>query len=123
MYPIITTPNDNIANNIIQTLYPDRTVVGIDMRNLYENGGMVHCVTQQQPATCINTTPEIVGSTNVCGLTTTTYSISPILPCATYQWIINNGTIISGGGPNDTTCTVQWNNSGLGNIQVQQTTP
>lgn len=23
-------------------------VVGIDVRNLYENGGMIHCVTQQQ---------------------------------------------------------------------------
>ncbi|WP_317046011.1 agmatine deiminase family protein [Flavobacterium laiguense] len=23
--------------------------VGIDVRNLYQNGGMVHCVTQQQP--------------------------------------------------------------------------
>jgi agmatine deiminase len=25
-------------------------VIGIDVRNLYENGGMIHCVTQQQPA-------------------------------------------------------------------------
>lgn len=41
--------NDATANSIIQTLYPTRTVVGIDCRNLYENGGMVHCVTQQQP--------------------------------------------------------------------------
>ena len=24
-------------------------MVGIDVRNLYENGGMVHCVTQQHP--------------------------------------------------------------------------
>lgn len=41
--------NDKIANKIIQDLYPDRTVVGIDVRNLYANGGMIHCVTQQQP--------------------------------------------------------------------------
>jgi agmatine deiminase len=41
--------NDAAANAIIQALYPNRTVVGIDVRNLYENGGMVHCVTQQQP--------------------------------------------------------------------------
>lgn len=41
--------NDTKANAIIQTLYPNRKVVGIDVRNLYENGGMVHCVTQQQP--------------------------------------------------------------------------
>jgi len=24
-------------------------VIGIVVRNLYENGGMIHCVTQQQP--------------------------------------------------------------------------
>ncbi len=49
LVPNYNDPNDSVANSIIQTLYPDRTVVGIDVRNLYENGGMVHCVTQQQP--------------------------------------------------------------------------
>lgn len=49
LVPNYKDPNDAIANGIIQTLYPTRTVVGIDVRNLYENGGMVHCVTQQQP--------------------------------------------------------------------------
>ncbi len=49
LVPNYNDPNDNIANNIIQAFYPNRTVVGIDVRNLYENGGMVHCVTQQQP--------------------------------------------------------------------------
>jgi agmatine deiminase len=33
---------------MIQNLYPNRKVVGIDFRNVYANGGMVHCVTQQQ---------------------------------------------------------------------------
>lgn len=42
--------NDKIANETIQKQYPDRKVIGIDVRNLYENGGMIHCVTQQQPA-------------------------------------------------------------------------
>lgn len=50
LVPNYSDPNDVIANGIIQTLYPGRTVIGIDCRNLYENGGMVHCVTQQQPA-------------------------------------------------------------------------
>lgn len=50
LVPNYHDPNDAIANALIQTLYPSRTVVGIDVRNLYENGGMVHCVTQQQPA-------------------------------------------------------------------------
>lgn len=49
LVPNYNDPNDTIANSIIQTLYPNRTVVGIDVRNLYQNGGMVHCVTQQQP--------------------------------------------------------------------------
>lgn len=49
LVPNYNDPNDTVANSIIQSLYPTRTVVGIDVRNLYENGGMVHCVTQQQP--------------------------------------------------------------------------
>lgn len=42
-------PNDSVAISIIQALYPTRETVGIDVRNLYVNGGMIHCVTQQQP--------------------------------------------------------------------------
>ncbi len=49
LVPNYNDPNDAVANAIIQGLHPGRTVVGIDCRNLYENGGMVHCVTQQQP--------------------------------------------------------------------------
>lgn len=49
LVPNYKDPNDETANNIIKNLYPTRTVVGIDVRNLYENDGMIHCVTQQQP--------------------------------------------------------------------------
>lgn len=49
LVPNYNDPNDAIANQMIQALYPTRTVVGIDVRNLYANGGMIHCVTQQQP--------------------------------------------------------------------------
>jgi agmatine deiminase len=49
LVPEYKDPNDAVARSILQRLYPDRTVVGIDVRNLYRNGGMVHCVTQQQP--------------------------------------------------------------------------
>lgn len=49
LVPNYNDPNDVLANSIIQGLYPNRTVIGIDVRNLYENGGMIHCVTQQQP--------------------------------------------------------------------------
>lgn len=49
LVPEYKDPNDAVARSILQRLYPDRRVVGIDVRNLYRNGGMVHCVTQQQP--------------------------------------------------------------------------
>ncbi len=49
LVPNYNDPNDAVANSLIQALYPTRTVVGIDVRNLYANGGMIHCVTQQQP--------------------------------------------------------------------------
>lgn len=49
LVPNYNDPNDATANALIQTLYPSRTVIGIDVRNLYQNGGMIHCVTQQQP--------------------------------------------------------------------------
>lgn len=49
LVPTYNDPNDTIAIKMIQNLYPTRTVVGIDCRNLFANGGMIHCVTQQQP--------------------------------------------------------------------------
>ena len=49
LVPIYKDANDGLALSILQQLYPGRTVVGIDVRNLYRWGGMVHCVTQQQP--------------------------------------------------------------------------
>ncbi|WP_250254266.1 agmatine deiminase family protein [Chryseobacterium sp. Marseille-Q3244] len=49
LVPNYNDPNDIVANQIIQQLYPDKQVIGIDCRNLFANGGMVHCVTQQQP--------------------------------------------------------------------------
>ncbi len=49
LLPTYNDPNDAQAKIILQKLYPTRTVVGIDSRNLYSQGGMIHCVTQQQP--------------------------------------------------------------------------
>jgi agmatine deiminase len=49
LVPNYNDPNDAVANALIQNLYPNRKVVGIDFRNVYANGGMIHCVTQQQP--------------------------------------------------------------------------
>lgn len=49
LVPNYNDANDEKANDIIQKLYPTRKVVGIDVRELYKEGGMIHCVTQQQP--------------------------------------------------------------------------
>ena len=55
LVPIYNDPNDSIALSIIQNLYPSKTVVGIDCSNMYYEGGMVHCVTQQQPISLVST--------------------------------------------------------------------
>lgn len=42
--------NDDKALGIIRELFPDRSVVGIDCLDLVEEGGTLHCISQQQPA-------------------------------------------------------------------------
>jgi agmatine deiminase len=49
LVPNFDDPNDALANEIIQELFPDKTVVGIPAVELGKDGGGVHCVTQQQP--------------------------------------------------------------------------
>ncbi|MFK7931971.1 MAG: agmatine/peptidylarginine deiminase [Saprospiraceae bacterium] len=48
--PNFNDPMDAVANGIIQDLYPNRRVMGIDCRKLWQDGGALHCVTQQVPA-------------------------------------------------------------------------
>jgi agmatine deiminase len=43
-------PNDAQAAAILREAYPGREVVGVDARPLFERGGGIHCITQQQPA-------------------------------------------------------------------------
>jgi agmatine deiminase len=47
--PVFNDPHDAEALRIIQELFPDRTVAGIDARALVEGYGTFHCATQQQP--------------------------------------------------------------------------
>ena len=47
--PVFNDPHDVEALRIIQELFPDRNVVGIDARALVEGYGTFHCSTQQQP--------------------------------------------------------------------------
>ena len=49
LVPHYTDPMDEVALELIQSLYPNREAVGIDCRDMFQWGGMVHCVTQQQP--------------------------------------------------------------------------
>ncbi len=42
--------NDDRALGMIRELFPDREVVGIDCLDLVEEGGTLHCISQQQPA-------------------------------------------------------------------------
>ena len=49
LIPSYNDANDQVAAKLLQSIYPERKVVSIDVRNLYAQGGMIHCVTQQQP--------------------------------------------------------------------------
>lgn len=49
LVPSYNDPNDAIAENVLAELYPDRKIVNIDSAELYKDGGILHCVTQQQP--------------------------------------------------------------------------
>jgi len=50
LVPTFDDPNDATALSILQTLFPDRRVMGIDCRELIWGLGAFHCLTQQQPA-------------------------------------------------------------------------
>ncbi len=43
-------PNDGIAAELMAELHPGREIVQHDARAIFECGGGVHCITQQQPA-------------------------------------------------------------------------
>ena len=42
--------NDDRALGTLRDLFPDREVLGIDSLDLVEEGGSLHCITQQEPA-------------------------------------------------------------------------
>lgn len=41
---------DALAADVLGRLHPGRRIVQLDVDRIYENGGGIHCVTQQQPA-------------------------------------------------------------------------
>ncbi len=50
LVPIFKDENDKKAIEILQKLFPDRKVIGINCRELVYGFGAIHCVTQQQPS-------------------------------------------------------------------------
>ncbi len=50
LVPTFSSKNDSTAIGIMEKLFPERKVVGIDCRGLVEGFGAIHCATQQQPA-------------------------------------------------------------------------
>jgi len=41
---------DEASLALLADAYPGRRVVGVDARPLFDRGGGIHCITQQQPA-------------------------------------------------------------------------
>ena len=41
---------DEASLAVLAEAYPGRRVVGVDARPLFDRGGGIHCITQQQPA-------------------------------------------------------------------------
>ena len=50
LVPTFNDPNDRVALETIDTLFPDREVCGIHATDLVWGCGTIHCVTQQQPS-------------------------------------------------------------------------
>ncbi|MBC7981434.1 MAG: agmatine deiminase family protein, partial [Armatimonadetes bacterium] len=42
--------NDDQALGLIRELFPDREIIAIDSLDLVQEGGTLHCISQQQPA-------------------------------------------------------------------------
>lgn len=49
LVPVYEDENDPVALEIISNLYPKKKIVPIVVNELFRYGGMIHCVTQQQP--------------------------------------------------------------------------
>lgn len=47
--PVFDDPLDAVAQGILERLFPEREVVPVGSRDIAVAGGMIHCITQQQP--------------------------------------------------------------------------
>ena len=46
---VFDDPNDERALEVLRQVYPGREIVGVDARPLFDRGGGIHCITQQEP--------------------------------------------------------------------------
>jgi agmatine deiminase len=53
LVPVFNDPNDRVALDILADIFPDRDVVGIYCGDLIWGLGAIHCMTQQQPLSCL----------------------------------------------------------------------
>ena len=50
VFPSFAAETDQGAQEIVSKLFPDRTLVTVDVTHIAPGGGGIHCITQQQPA-------------------------------------------------------------------------
>jgi len=48
--PTYGIPADQRARAVLETCFPDRRIVQVDVKGIATGGGGIHCITQQQPA-------------------------------------------------------------------------
>ncbi|MBP2097404.1 agmatine deiminase [Enterococcus rivorum] len=49
VYPTFDDKNDQLAENLLKNLYPDRKIVGVPAREILLGGGNIHCIAQSIP--------------------------------------------------------------------------
>jgi agmatine deiminase len=49
LFPLLDPLHDDTARDILQQVFPDREVIGIEGREILLGGGNIHCITQQVP--------------------------------------------------------------------------
>jgi agmatine deiminase len=49
LLPFYGGPKDGIAQEVLESLFPDRRIIGIDCTDLIWGLGAFHCLTQQVP--------------------------------------------------------------------------
>lgn len=49
IYPLFNDKNDQAAGSLLETLYPDRKIIGVPAREILLGGGNIHCIAQSIP--------------------------------------------------------------------------